>query len=150
MPKMYRREITPDIYNTYAIAIKEKSMKFPTHAVLGTSTGRLLGDIGGIYQVISFMIGRDAYTHDLAYYGSQAEKAIKTARPDLPGHDDADDINAENYKVRLKAWEKQFGAEIDLPESLRDCLADEKNAIETAVEMVGPDRVIPVRVQKSD
>lgn len=125
-------------------------MKFSTHAVLGTSTGRLLGDIGGIYKVISFLIGRPAYTHDLAYYGRRAEKAIKAARPDLPGSDDAEHVNGDNYKDFLAMWERKLGAETDLPDSLRDCLADEKDAMDTAVEMVGADRVIPVLVPKSE
>ena len=37
-------------------------MKFPTHAVLSVSSGKLMGDIGGLYSVISFLIGRDAFT----------------------------------------------------------------------------------------
>lgn len=119
-------------------------MKFPVHAVLGTTTGRLLGDIGGIYSVMSFLLGRDAFTHELAYYAHRAETAIRSVLPDLPGRDDAEHVNGENYKECLTAWEWQFGAEIDLPDSLSDCLADEKNAVETATEMVGPDKVIPV------
>lgn len=125
-------------------------MKFPTHAVLGTSTGRLLGDIGGVYKVISFLIGRPAYTHDLAYYRRRAEKAIKAARPDLPGSDDAEHVNGDNYKDFLAMWEGKLGAEIDLPNSLRDCLADEKDAMQTATEMVGADRVIVVNVPRED
>src|SRR5579863_3987153 len=96
-----------------------EAMKFPTHAVLGTSTGRLLGDIGGIYGVISFLIGRAAYTHDLALYGRKAEVALKAALPALPGPIDAEHITKENYRDCLATWEKQFGSEIDLPDSLR-------------------------------
>lgn len=125
-------------------------MKFPTHAVLGTTTGHLLGDIGGIYKVISFLIGRPAYTHDLAYYGRRAEKAIKAALPELPGSADAEDINGDNYKEKLAAWEKRFGGEIVLPDSLRDCLVDEKSALETATEMIGPERVIPVHLPREE
>jgi hypothetical protein len=106
-------------------------MKFPTHAVLGCSTGRLLGDIGGIYSIISFLIGRDAYTHDLAFYSDRAEAALKAAMPTLPGQTEATHVTKDNYRECLAAWEKQFGTEIDLPESLRDCLADGKNSVET-------------------
>jgi hypothetical protein len=125
-------------------------MKFPTHAVLGTSTGRLLGDIGGIYSVISFLIGRDAYTHDLAFYGRRAEAAIKAVRPDLPGPDDAEHVTKDNYKNCLAAWEKQFGNEIDLPDSLRDCLADDKNTIETLSEIIDPSKIVVVNVGRDN
>ena len=123
-------------------------MKFATADVLGTSTGHLLGDMGGIYKVTSFLIGRDAYAHDLAFYGRQASAALKAAVPALPVAEDAEHINGENYRECLAAWEKQFGPEIDLPDSLRDCLADDKHAIETAVEMFG-DRVFTVVMPKS-
>jgi len=124
-------------------------MKFSTADVLGTSTGRLLGDIGGIYKVISFMIGRDAYTHDLAFYGRQASRAIKAARPDLPVEADAEHVTSENYRQCLADWMKQFGAEIDLPDSLRDCLTDDKSAMQTLTEMVDPKKIIPISVGKS-
>ena len=124
-------------------------MKFATADVLGTSTGRLLGDIGGIYNVISFMIGRDAFTHDLAFYGRPASAALKAALPDLPVKEDAEHVNGQNYRDCLAAWVKQFGPEIDLPDSLRDCLADDKSAMHTLTEMVDPKKIIPIRVGKS-
>ena len=124
-------------------------MKFATDAVLGASTGRLLGDIGGIYKVLSFMIGRDAYTHDLAFYGRQASKALKAAVPDLPVEKDAEHVTGENYRECLATWVKQFGPEIDLPDSLRDCLADDKSAMQTLTEMVDPKKIIPIRVGQS-
>ena len=119
-------------------------MKFATDAVLGASTGRLLGDIGGIYKVLSFMIGRDAYTHDLAFYGRQASKALKAALPDLPV--DAEHVTGDNYRESLATWVKQFGPAIDLPDSLRDCLADDKSAMQTLTEMVDPKKIIPITV----
>ena len=121
-------------------------MKFATADVLGTSTGHLLGDIGGIYKVISFMIGRDAYTHDLAFYGRQASAAIKTALPDLPVEADAEHVTGENYRQCLADWVKQFGKEIDLPDSLRDCLADDKNAMQTLTEMVDPKKIVALEI----
>lgn len=119
-------------------------MKFPTHAVLGTSTGRLLGDIGGIYKVTSFLIGRDAYTHDLAFYGKRASAALKVAVPALPVEKDAEHVTGENYRECLAAWEKEFGTEIDLPDSLRDCLADDKTPLATLQEMVPAEKIIVV------
>jgi hypothetical protein len=119
-------------------------MKFATDAVLSTSTGRLLGDIDGVYKVISFLIGRDAYTHELAFYGHRAQAALKAAFPDLPGKADAEHVNKENYRECLATWERQFGPEINLPDTLRDCLADGKNAIETLSEMADPNKIIVI------
>lgn len=122
-------------------------MKFATADVIGTSTGRLLGDIGGIYKVTSFLIGRSAYTHELAFYGRRASAALKAAIPALPIEADAEHVTGQNYRECLAVWEKQFGSEIDLPESLRDCLADDKSAMQTATEMVGSEKIIQLNVK---
>ena len=111
-----------------------RPMKFATADVLGVSTGLLLGDIGGIFKVMSFMLGRDAFTHELAFYGRQASAALKAAIPAIPVEKDAEHITGQNYRVHLAEWQKQFGAEMDLPDSLRDCLADDRNAIDTATD----------------
>ena len=124
-------------------------MKFATVDVIGTSTGRLLGDIGGIYKVMSYLIGRPAYTHDLAFYGCQASAALKAAMPDLPVAEDAEHVNGGNYRECLAIWVKQFGPEIELPDSLRDCLADDKNAIETLKEMMPEEKIITICTGKA-
>lgn len=121
-------------------------MKFPTNAVLSTSTGCLLGDISGVYEVASFLLGRDAFTHELAYYAKPIRIAIKAAVPALPVEADAEYVNADNYRDFLATWEAKLGTEIDLPDSLRDCLADEKNCLATAEEMA-PGRVISINPQ---
>lgn len=121
--------------------------KFPAHAVLSTSTGVLLGDIGGVYQVTSFLIGRSAFTHDLAYHGKRASAALRAALPAIPGPGEAAHVTADNYRAFLADWEKELGDAIELPESLRDSLADDKNPIETATEMVGKDRVVVVETK---
>lgn len=121
-------------------------MKFATADVLGTSTGRLLGDIGGIYRVISYMIGRAAFTHDLAFYGKRASAALKAAVPSLPVSADAEHVTGQNYKDCLAAWESEFGPEIDLPDSLKDCLADDKTAMETLSQMVDPEKIVQIKL----
>jgi hypothetical protein len=117
-------------------------MKFATNAVLSASTGTLLGDIGGVYEVMSYLVGRDVYTHELAYYGRRASAAIKAALPAIPVREDAQHVTPDNFRDELAKWEAQFGSEIDLPDSLRECLADDRDCISTAVEMVGKDRII--------
>lgn len=84
-------------------------MKFPTHAVIGVTTGKLLGDIDGIYRVMSFMLGRPSFTHELAYYGKRAEVLIRRSLPSLPGEFAATHVNKDNFKECLAAWEREFG-----------------------------------------
>lgn len=108
---------------------------FPTHAVLSTCTGRLMGDIGGVYQVMSYMLGRDAYTHELAHYGKQAAAALRYAHPELPGEDDFDYVNGDNVHAVLAEWEIKLGQTMNLDSSLNECMADDRNAIDVLKEM---------------
>jgi hypothetical protein len=120
-------------------------MKFPTHAVLSTSTNRLLGDVGDVYKVMLFLLGRDAYTHELAYYGRRAAVALKAAVPELPTKIDAEHVTVDNWRDFLREWQDKLGDEIELPDSLRECLADEKSFLDTAEEMA-PGRVITIKI----
>lgn len=120
-------------------------MKFPLHAVLSASTGRLMGDIGELYKVASFLVGRPVFTHELTFYGNQMAAALRSAVPALPGEADFEHVDGTNYRDVLSEWEKKLGREMDLPDSLRECLADDRDAASTATEMVGKDRVTVIR-----
>lgn len=108
---------------------------FPTHAVLSTCTGRLMGDIGGVYQVMSYMLGRDAYTHELAHYGKQAAEALRYAHPELPSEDNFSHVNGDNVHDVLSEWEGKLGQTFDLDSSLKECMADDRNALDVLMEM---------------
>ncbi len=110
-------------------------MKFDTHAVLSTVTGRLMGDIDGVYAVTSFLIGRNAYTHDLAFYHLRAAAALKSAMPELPTKEDFAHVNGENYRAVLVEWQKKLGYTVEVPDHLRDCLVDERDPVSTLQEM---------------
>ncbi len=112
-------------------------MKFPTHAVLSASTGKLMGDIGGLYSVASFLLGRPAFTHELAFYGEAISKALREAEPTLPGPNEAEHVNKQTHAEALLEWQKHLGAEIDLPDGMKGILADDRNAISTLVDMLG-------------
>jgi hypothetical protein len=110
-------------------------MKFATCAVVSVSSGRFLGDLDGMYGVMSFLMGRPAYTHELAYYAEAASKALMAAVPGLPDKKAARRVNQSNYQDFLLGYEEEFGKKIDLPESLGGCLADDKNPLSTIEEM---------------
>lgn len=109
--------------------------EFPTHAVLSCSTGKLMGDIDGVYAITSFMIGRSAYTHELAFYGTKVAAALTAAHPELPDRDAFAHVNAANVRAVRSEWEAKLGQSFELNEALRDALADESNAIETLKTM---------------
>lgn len=105
-------------------------MKFPTHGVLSASTGILVGDIGALYRVASYMLGRDAFTHELAHYGVPMQRALIFCHPELP----SDAPNGTWQKVR-DAFIAEHGDEMELSEALKDVLADDKDPVATLREM---------------
>lgn len=94
---------------------------------------------------MSYMLGRDAYTHELFYYGRRGEAALKATLPELPSEADFEHVNGENCREVLAEWERKLGKEIDLPDALRECLADDKSALGTLREMVPEEKIITVR-----
>jgi hypothetical protein len=115
---------------------------FQTVDVLSTSTGVLLGDIGGVYKVVSFLVGRDVFTHELVTYGKQAAAAIKIAVPSVPTKDDAGHVNGTNFAEFRDEWIGRIGTTIELPDSLRDCLANDRNALSTLRDLVPDDKIV--------
>lgn len=117
---------------------------FPTHAVLSACTGKLMGDIGDLYKVMSYMLGRDAYTHELSHYGKQAAAALRHAHPELPGDADFDHVDRDNVLDVRAEWETKLGVTLDLDASLSKCLADDKTALETLNEIAPGKPVIVI------
>ncbi len=114
-------------------------MKFPTHGVLSASTGILMGDIDALYQVASYLLGRSAFTHELAHYAEPMRRALLACHPELP----SDAPDGTWLKVR-DDFIAEHGEEFDLNEALRDVLADDKDPIATLREMGFKGEVIPI------
>lgn len=119
--------------------------KFATHGVLSVSTGVLMGDIGEVYKVMSFLLGRDAFTHELAYYRRAGERALKAAHGELPTRQDFSHVTGENHAAVLAEWETRLGGKaFELDDSLRDVLADNEDATSTLKTMAPNTEVITI------
>lgn len=110
-------------------------MNFRTVDVLSVSTGKLLGDIDGVYQVMSYLVGRDVATHEIPIYRRQAAAAIRAAVDGLPDEAAACHVDGEDFVAFTDQYVSMIGLEIDLPDSLRDCLADDRTAIDTLQDL---------------
>lgn len=100
----------------------------PTLGLLSITDGRLMGDIGTVYKVVSFFIGRDAYTHELPKYGRMIEPILVEKWPDLAG-----DENTPWETVRDAAL-KKHGNAISVPDEWAGSLADGKGPIQNLTE----------------
>lgn len=117
---------------------------FPTSDVLGTITGRLLGEIDGIYRVSEFMCGEPVWTHQLPRVGLEIRPVVLRQHPELePVIAEAEAVTPENWQEMLTGWIERFGPEITLsPMDEND--HQRIDPLSEAAEMIHPDRIVVV------
>lgn len=96
--------------------------KFATHAVLSVCTGKLMGEMTGVYDVIGFLVGRGVYTHELPDYAEASRYVLHKSHPNLPTKEYFENVNRDNYKAYRSEWEEKLGEEFELDDSLRGIL----------------------------
>ena len=111
-----------------------------THGLLSASTGILMGDIGAVYAVASYLLDRPAYTHELAFYADQMRRALTVVYPDLPIA-----ATAGNWQQIRDDYVERHGATIILDPALKGVLADDKDPITTLREMGFAGEIVAVR-----
>lgn len=117
---------------------------FATADVLGTITGRLLGEIGGIYQVLNWMTGESVYTHQLPRIGREARPVILAMHPQLQqAMDEREQISPENWREWLQTWEDRYGPTIAVPKFNADT-HERIDPLSELAEKVPPDRIVTV------
>jgi hypothetical protein len=102
----------------------------PTLGILSITDGRLMRDIGDIYEVLSFLVGRPVFTHELPRYSKPAGPILAAAFPDLAG-----DSARPWEELRDEALNAR-GEFVEVPDDWRGSLADGKNPIETIYDAV--------------
>lgn len=104
---------------------------FQTHGVLSAATDILMGDIGALYDVGTFLLGRSIYTHELSFYGAGMRAALKAAVPGIP-----EGVTSENWQEARDAFIAWHGETMALPNELAGCLADGSDAISSLDAML--------------
>ena len=119
---------------------------FPTADVMSTLTGRLMGQISGVYEVLNWMTGESVYTHQLPRISREAQPVILAAHPELaPTIAEAESVTRDNYQAVLSDWVSRFGETISVPKFS----AAEHEAIDPLselAEIVHPDKIITVQL----
>lgn len=93
-----------------------ETKEFPTSAVLGVVTGVLLGDIGGIYEVLNYMTGESVFTHQIPRISREAGPVIIAMHPSVADAiAESELVTPENFREWLSRWEARYGAAIAVP-----------------------------------
>lgn len=118
---------------------------FPTADVLSTITGRLMGEMGGVYEVCNWMTGENVFTHQLPRICREAVPVVISFRPDLAkAVEEAQQVNPENYRDWLVTWITRYGETINVPRFT----AEEHERIDPLselIEMVPPEKIVIVK-----
>jgi hypothetical protein len=123
-----------------------QTKEFATADVLSTITGRLIGQMSGIYEVLNWMTGESVFTHQLPRIGGEAIPVLVAAHPALQqAIDEAEQVNRENWQEWRQTWEDRYGLMIAVPKFGADT-HERIDPISELAEKVHPDKIITVAV----
>lgn len=118
--------------------------EFPTADVLSTITGKLIGDIGGVYEVLNWMTGESVYTHQIPRISREAVPVVLAAHPQLAqAIEEAEQVDGSTWKHWRDTWVDRYGPTIAVPKMT---IAEHEriDPISELSEKVHPDRIIVV------
>jgi hypothetical protein len=126
-----------------------ETKEFATASVLSTITGRLVSDIGAVYEVCNWMTGESVFTHQLPRIGREARPVIVAAHPQIQqALDEAENVTTDNWRQWLQTWEDRYGPTISVPKFTAET-HESIDPLSELAEKVHPDRIIPVVVAPS-
>lgn len=120
-------------------------MKVETHGVLSAVTGILMGDLGALYEVTSYLIDRPAYSHELAHYHERVKAALLACHPELPSS-----ATEQNWQAIRDRYVAEIGETMELNPALKGVIADDKDPITTLREMGFKGEVILASTKQGD
>lgn len=97
------------------------SKEFATVDVLSVVTGRLMGAMGGIYEVLGWMTDESLFTHQLPRVSREAQPVLIAAHPLLQqAVDESEQVTQENYQEWRDRWIDRYGPTIAIPKLTAD------------------------------
>lgn len=125
------------------------NQQFDTADVMSVVTGRLMGDIGGVYKVLNWMTGENLFTHQLPRVGREARPVLLAAHPLLQlAIDEAEQVTPENFKEWRQTWEDRYGPTIAVPKFTADT-HEHIDFMSEAAEHFPPDKIMKLEVPRA-
>lgn len=123
-----------------------ETKNLPTEHVLSVVTGRLMGAIGGVYEVLNWMTGESLFTHQLPRVGREATPVLLAAFPQFQSAvDEAEQVNTENWQEWRTKWLERFGEYTAVPKLSND-QHERIDPFSEAAEHFPPDRLMIINV----
>lgn len=116
--------------------------EFATADVLSTVTGRLMGKMDGVYQVLNWMTGESVFTHQIPRISREAQPVIVAMHPQLQqAIDEAEQVTPDNWRVWLQTWEDRYGPTIAVPKFTHET-HERIDPLSEAAEHFPPDKIL--------
>lgn len=120
--------------------------EFATRDVLSTVTGRLMGEIGGVYEVLNWMTGESVFTHQIPRISREAVPVVLAMHPTLQqAIDEAEQVTPENFKTWRDTWEDRYGPTIAVPKFSADT-HERIDPMSELAETFPPDKIAVVKI----
>ena len=113
---------------------------FGLGAILSITTGKLLCDIGGVYQILNYMTQDKLYTHQLPRATKECAPWLLRQHPQLANLD-ASGVDRDSWVGWLSGQTAKFGESLSVEPIPKDD-HDEIEPLQELIDMVGPDKVI--------
>ena len=121
--------------------------EFPLGVVLSITTGKLLCQIGDVYDILNFLTGDNLFTHQLPRAMRECRPSILAAHPRLADVD-AGMVNETNWQSWLADQVIEHGPSVELwPVS--DGTHEFIDPLSELAERVHPDNIIVVKAGKA-
>jgi hypothetical protein len=116
-------------------------MLFETGVVLSITTGKLLCEMGRVYDILNYMTGDNLFTHQLPRVVQECKPILLQQHPELATID-ANEVNKDNWQECLASYVEQVGDLLEVLPIMDDNVHEAIDPIEEAVAMMGEDRVM--------
>jgi hypothetical protein len=122
-----------------------KTRDMPTADVLSVVTGRLMGAIGGVYEVLNWMTGESLFTHQLPRVGAEARPILLAAHPALSeAVAEASQVTTDNWQEWRDRWEQRYGLLMAVPR-MNHHQHERIDPLSEAAEKFRPDQIVTVK-----
>lgn len=108
---------------------------FTLGEVLSITTGKLLCDMDGVYEILNHLTGDNLYTHQLPRASRHCKPFILAQLPDLSSETMAG-VTVDNWKARLDAAIKKYGNEFTLDATACSAAWVSRNPLSEMVEIM--------------
>ncbi len=118
---------------------------FSTGQILSVTTGKLLCEIGGVYELLNYLLSDNLFTHQLPRASSDVLPFIHEQLPwttEVTG----DEVTAENWRERLRFYCSRYGGchELFPIHRGRELHRDPLDELLDKLEETGPGKVVIV------